>query len=88
MLRMVPLPCKCRGGIQYEPLSLAAFRGRRLALRFPGPPQILSDRRAGEMRVDGFMPLALEGRDDVGKIVAGAGACELEGALDGRSAGR
>jgi hypothetical protein len=39
------------------------------------------------MGVDGFVLFALEGRDDGREIVAGAGAGELEGALDGRSAG-
>ena len=39
------------------------------------------------MGVHGFVPFALESRDDGGEIVAGARACELEGALDGRSAG-
>lgn len=39
------------------------------------------------MGVDGFVPLALEGRDDGGKVVAGARAGELEGAFDCGSAG-
>lgn len=72
-------------------LSLAALAGGSravLGLRLPNPPQILADRGTGQMRVDGFVTLALQGRDDVGKIVAFARAGELEGALDGGSAGR
>ncbi len=40
------------------------------------------------MGVDRLMPFALQGGDDGGKIVAGARAGQLEGALDGGSAGR
>lgn len=40
------------------------------------------------MGVDRFVPLVLQGRDDGGKVVAFARARELEGALDGRPAGR
>lgn len=68
--------------------AFAAFAGSVLGLRFPGPPQILADRGTRQMRIDRFVTLALQSRDDVRKIVAFPRAGELESTLDGGSAGR
>lgn len=67
--------------------GFAALARGGFPLRFPGAPEVLADRGAGEMGVDRFVPLALQLRHDVGKIVAVARIGEFEGAFDGRSAG-